>query len=125
MKTHHSQCTVGTGAAMDFVDITDDVQACLDDSSIRDGQVTVFSPEPCCAIVVNELESGLLTDIRSAAHRLGESLKPSHRRTMIGSASVVFPSVDGKLRLGTWQRVLLVELEGPSTRSVLVQIVGE
>jgi secondary thiamine-phosphate synthase enzyme len=109
---------------MDFVDITDDVQGCLDESGIRAGQVTVFSPQPNCAIVVNELESGLLTDIRSAADRLGAS-RPQDRRTMIGSASVVFPAVDGKLRLGTWQRVLLVELEGPSTRSILVQIVGE
>jgi thiamine phosphate synthase YjbQ (UPF0047 family) len=112
---------MGTQAAMDFVDITEDIQACLDDSGIRGGQVTVFSPQPSCAIVVNELESGLLADIKAAADRLGAG----RRRTMIGSASAVFPAIDGKLRLGTWQRVLLVELEGPSTRSVLVQIVGE
>jgi len=124
MKTHHAQCTTGTRAAMDFVDITDDIQACLDDSGIRGGQVTVFSPQPNCAIVVNELESGLLADIKAAADRLGAS-RPQERRTMIGSASAVFPAIEGKLQLGTWQRVLLVELEGPSTRSVLVQIVGE
>jgi thiamine phosphate synthase YjbQ (UPF0047 family) len=44
---------------------------------------------------------------------------------MIGSTSVVIPAVDGRLRLGTWQRVLLVELDEPARRSFLVQVVGE
>jgi thiamine phosphate synthase YjbQ (UPF0047 family) len=44
---------------------------------------------------------------------------------MLGATSVVLPAVDGHLRLGTWQRVLLVELREPSQRSIVIQIVGE
>ena len=46
-------------------------------------------------------------------------------KAMVGAPSVVLPFVDGKLRLGTWQRVLLLELEEPGPRPVVVQIVGE
>jgi thiamine phosphate synthase YjbQ (UPF0047 family) len=44
---------------------------------------------------------------------------------MLGSSSVVLPATDGRLRLGVWQRVLLVELEAPQQRRIVVQVVGE
>ncbi len=107
-----------TRSSLDFVDITDDVEKVLEDSGIRAGQVTVFSPEGSCAILVNERESGLHEDIRTALERLGG-------QTVVGSKSVVLPAIGGRLRLGTWQRVLLLETEGARRRSVIVQIVGE
>jgi thiamine phosphate synthase YjbQ (UPF0047 family) len=123
MRTHQVECGVWTAAVPDFVDITDDVQKTLQDSGIVDGQVTVFALDPACALVANEKESGLLRDIETAMSRLGGSL--ANGRPTIGSSSLVLPAVGGTLRLGMWQRVLLIELEAPSPRSVLVQIVGE
>jgi secondary thiamine-phosphate synthase enzyme len=124
MRTHQAECHTKTIEPLDFVDLTDEVQGVIDESGIEDGQVTVFTPQTECVIVVNERESGLLSDVRRALDRL-HSGGASKGRAMIGSCSVVLPAEAGKLRLGTWQRVLLVELEEGAERSVVVQIVGE
>jgi secondary thiamine-phosphate synthase enzyme len=124
MRTHRSECKKVTTAAPDFVDITDEVQTALAGSGIRDGQVTVFSPQNSCSLLVQERESGLLADIEQAMQRLG-AFSDIARSTLVGSPSVVLPAVAGRLRLGMWQRVLLVELGEPRTRAVVVQITGE
>ncbi len=124
MRTHQAECVMVTAHAPDFVDITEEVEAALGRSGIRDGHVTVFSPETACPLLVQERESGLLVDIEQAMDRL-RVLPGADRAARVGSPSVVLPAVDGRLRLGMWQRVLLVELERGRRRSVTVQIVGE
>lgn len=129
MRTHYAEYLVSTSKSLDFVDITDDVQGTLEASAIRSGQVTLFCAEAACSIIVNEKESGLLADIARTIERLGASSGRA-QRSMLGSSSVVLPALDGKLRLGSWQRVLLVELEESDQaqerkRSIVVQIVGE
>jgi secondary thiamine-phosphate synthase enzyme len=123
VRTHQVECRFTTEAVPDFVDITERVQELLDESRIGAGQVTLFSPSAGCSLIANEFESGLLKDIETTLARLagpGRNGRPS-----IGNTSLVVPAVAGRLRLGTWQRVLLVELEAAGARSVIVQIVGE
>ncbi len=124
MVTHEAVFTARTSEIYDFVDITDDVQEAVSAAGVLGGRATVFSPADLCPLLVNENESGLLKDIRRAVDRVTE-----HGRlaapTTIGSKSVVFPVVEGQLRLGTWQRLLLFELEQASDRKVVIQIVGE
>jgi secondary thiamine-phosphate synthase enzyme len=124
MRTHQTRCQARTRATPDFVDLTELVQEALERSGIADGQVTVFNPNRGCTLIVNERESGLLRDIAATLARLKVD-DPVTGRTMIGSSSVVLPAVAGRLRLGTWQRLFLVELEGAADRPVVVQIVGE
>lgn len=124
MRTHRANCKTQTQNVLDFVDITDAVQAELTASGIAEGQVTVFAESDACVLIVNERETGLLEDIRSAMRRL-EGTGSTNGKTLLGSTSVVIPAVGGKLRLGIWQRLLLVELEQPDTRGVIVQVVGE
>ena len=124
MRTHQEERSTSTHRVPDFVDITEDIQGALDESGIRDGHVTVFSPHPSCAILVNEHESGLLEDIKRTLHRLSSN-GATRRYGIIGSPSVVVPAISGRLALGTWQRVLLVELEEAGPRSIVVQIMGE
>jgi secondary thiamine-phosphate synthase enzyme len=124
MRTHRANCKTRTRNLLDFVDITDAVQAELTASGIAEGQVTVFADSDACVLIVNERESGLLEDIRNAMRRL-EGTGSANGKTLLGSTSVVLPAVGGKLRLGIWQRLLLVELEQPDTRGVIVQVVGE
>jgi secondary thiamine-phosphate synthase enzyme len=124
MVTHKASRTCVTKERFDFVDITDDVQAAVTETGVSIGRATVFSPTDTCPIVVNERESGLLKDIRRAVDRVMDNgQKPAP--TSIGSKSVVFPVVDGRLRLGTWQRLLLFELGDPEEHPVVVQVVGE
>jgi secondary thiamine-phosphate synthase enzyme len=124
MRTHRRECRTATAAAPDFIDITEQVQGALTDSGISDGQVTVFSPQEACTLLVQERESGLLADIEQTLRRIGARSAGS-RCPLVGSPSVVLPAVEGRLRLGVWQRVMLVELSQPRTRSVVVQITGE
>jgi secondary thiamine-phosphate synthase enzyme len=124
MRTFTAERTLRTTGMPEFIDITDEIAEELASSGIQSGMVTVFSLQEACALMVNERESGLLSDIKSTLERL-DVLHAKSRKTMIGSTSIVLPAVDGKLRLGTWQRVLLVELEEPAERQVLVQVVGE
>ena len=124
MRTHQMECEAETKAAPSFVDLTEDIEKALDESGISSGQVTVFSPDTTCALLVNERESGLLEDIKRAIARLSPN-GTGARAGMLGATSVVLPAVDGQLRLGMWQRVLLVELQRPSRRSIVIQIVGE
>ncbi len=124
MDTERTEFTVEAGTEFGFVDITDEIQNVIDEAGLEQGQATVFSPTAGCPLVINERESGLLVDIRNVVERLGDS-SGADPKGMIGSTSVVVPFADGKLQLGTWQRVLLLELEEPGPRPVAVQIVGE
>jgi len=124
MRTHQEDCTAQTRAALDFVDITDQVQSVLDGCDFGRGQMTLFTESPSCALLVNERETGLLEDIRITLERL-ETGTARDRKALLGSSSVVLPVVDGRLHLGSWQRVLLVELGEPGMRKVTVQMVGE
>lgn len=121
LKTHSARCTAETTCSPDFVDITDKIEAALADSGIRNGQVTVFAPDDGCSILVNERESGLHEDLKAVLRRLKDAWPPS----VIGSASIVVPAFEGRLGLGMWQRVLLVELREAASRPVLVQVMGE
>ena len=121
LRTHHARCTAQTDDAPGFVDITDSIEAALVDSGIRNGQVTVFAQGEGCSLLVNERESGLLHDLRAVLTRL----KDGWPRSTIGSASLVLPAMEGRLGLGMWQRVLLVELDAPTARPVVVQVLGE
>lgn len=124
MRTHVTSYRTGTRDTLDFVDVTGQVDAAVTASGIRDGQVSILAGDSESALLVNENESGLLHDLKRMLERL--DVGDSHdRRTFIGSTSVVLPAMDGALLLGTWQRVLLVELGAGGERAIVVQIVGE
>jgi secondary thiamine-phosphate synthase enzyme len=123
LRRHRFSCVTRTPSAPGFVDLTRDIEKELDRSGISDGRVTVFSRDEGCSLIVQERESGLLIDIEQTLHRLSAMRKTDPRR-LIGSSSVVLPAVRGRLQLGTWQRVLLVETDAPGARAVLIHIVG-
>ncbi len=118
MRAHEGGCTIATLRPRTFVDVTQEVDAAVEGSGILDGHATIAVAGSGCALFVNELESGLLWDIEQALERVnGEA--------QVGGSSVDLPVENGRLRLGTWQRVLLVELEGHSDREISVKTVGE
>ena len=122
MQTHRCECTVTTPDTLEFVDVTDDVMDTVASCDIAGGHVTVSVPAGC-SIIVNEFESGLLSDLKRTMRHLQTEANGS--KPKIGSSSIVLPAHEGRLRLGRWQRLLLVELEKPTRRSVSVQVVGE
>jgi thiamine phosphate synthase YjbQ (UPF0047 family) len=122
MRHHTEETTVATGGHFDVADLTDALGDALAASGIRNGQVTVSTREPGCALLVNEKETGLLTDLKGALARLSNG---DGTGLSIGSTSVMLPAIEGALAVGTWQKILLVELDSEATRTVVVQIVGE
>jgi secondary thiamine-phosphate synthase enzyme len=123
LVAHRTQQVTLTASSEGFVDLTDEVEQALERSGIDDGQVTVFCSDRGCALLVQEREKGLMLDIRTTLQRLGAG-RSADAGSLIGSSSVVLPAVAGRLRLGTWQRVLLVETEAARARTVHVHIVG-
>ena len=137
---------IATSDAPEFIDITDEVQRIVAESGIGFGQATVFSTHTTAAIKVNENEPLLLQDMARILHQLA----PLHaeyehndfsRRTvnldeeecanghahcqhLFLSTSETIPVLDGRLALGQWQRIFLVELDRPRERRVLVNVVG-
>lgn len=137
--------SIATQAGINLHDITSELQQFVQDSGIAEGQLLVFSRHTTTAIVVNENEVRLLADIAAYLTKLAPpgdrylhndlDLRPgipedepenahSHLMAMTLGNSEVVPIVDGKLALGTYQAVMMVELDGPRDRSVLCQIMG-
>jgi secondary thiamine-phosphate synthase enzyme len=147
LVTQIVQLTFRTHDSIGFQDITEDVADVVRSAGIRDGQVTVFSRHTTAAIRIQEDESLLLQDLVGFLERLAPRDLPyghndfrirtehmhadespnghSHCLQLLLGTSETIPVVDGELQLGTWQRIFLVELDGPRhRREVLVQALG-
>jgi secondary thiamine-phosphate synthase enzyme len=149
VKTYQREMKLRTAGGLTVTDITEDVQETVRGSGIRDGICCVYSPHTTCSVRVNEFETGFLEDFAVMLRRLvpsehyyahddwdrrTENLCPedmdagnghSHCMSMLlGPAGESIPVRDGELCLGTWQRVLFLELDRERDRRWLVQVVG-
>jgi secondary thiamine-phosphate synthase enzyme len=129
---------VETSGQNDAHDLTERVVAALGESSIRDGLATVAVIGSTAAITTIEFEPGAIADLNSLLERLvpryadyqhhlrwGDDNGSSHVRAALVGPSVTIPVVEGRLALGTWQQIMLVEFDTSSRRrEVIVQIVG-
>jgi len=111
-------------------DVTDRVREALPDDA--DGTCTVFCEHTTAGLVVNEAERRLLGDIESFvegivpdegwAHDEIDDNAGSHLRALLLGAHVTVPVADGEPDMGTWQSIVLVECDGPRTRTVRVLV---
>lgn len=120
--------TVATHKKDQVIDITDTVEQLLLDEKNVDGLCSIFVAHTTCAITTADLDPGTDQDLLDALRRLLPRLTyrhphdPSHTpdhilSTMIGP-SLVIPYAQHQLVLGTWQRVILVEFDGPRQRTL-------
>jgi len=124
------QLTLSTNHRRQIVDITGEVAAVVTDAG--DGLVCISVPHCTCAVYVNENEAGLVQDTLALIDRLSDGQWQHDRiddnagahlaASLIGNA-VCLPVQGGRLVLGTWQRVMLVELDGPRRRTVHITMV--
>ena len=121
---------VETTDRLDVVDVTAEVEDRVP-ADIERGVCTVFVQHTTAGVVVNEAEQRLLGDVESYlrelvpdedgyAHDALDGNADSHLRTLLLDESVSVSVRDGALALGTWQSVLLIDCDGPRTRSVTV-----
>jgi secondary thiamine-phosphate synthase enzyme len=123
-----NQIELRTKKKEEILDITAEVERVLEGS----GVALIYTPHTTASIILNEAESGLLQDILSALERIVpynaeyrhndiDNNATAHIKASLLGNAVVVPFENGKLQLGTWQRVLLLEFDGPRTRKVLVR----
>jgi len=125
---------VPTKERFQIIDITDEVQHLVWKSDVASGIAVVFTEHTTTGLFINENEERLLQDIKAKmkelvpkgagyGHDSIDSNAHSHlRAALFLNPEVVVPIDEGELLLGTWQRILFVELDGPRRRKVLVKI---
>ena len=151
MKHRFENHDLVTDRASQLIDVTDDVLDVVERSQVRNGMVLVYSPHTTCAVVINELEHGFAEDFAEFLEQLAPAADRYYRhddlsiRTqgiehdtadypnghshvragLLSSSSQTIPIVDGRLMLGTWQRVFFCELDRSRERKVFIQVIGE
>ncbi len=123
--------TIPTGAKRQVIDITDKVANEVVDKT---GYVSIFVAHTTVAITTADLDPGTDLDLLDALggmlpnvqwrHPHDPSHAPDHLLASIVGPGLVVPVKAGHLQLGTWQRIVLIEFNGPQERTVEVGIIG-
>lgn len=134
-KTFTQYLTFKTNKSEEFVRITDEIQAIVDDSGIQDGMVLVSAMHITAAVYVNDWESGLIEDIKEwldhlapkanyRHHQTGEDNGEAHLKNLIMHHQVILPITNARLDLGPWQQVFYAEFDGRRSKRVVVKVIG-
>jgi secondary thiamine-phosphate synthase enzyme len=116
-----------------MIDITAEVREAAGKAGVAEGQCLVYVPHATAAIVINEnADPNVCQDILDALSRMVpegvwrhdrvDNNAAAHIKATILGPSETVPVHNGRLRLGTWQSVMLVEFDGPRDRTVIVQV---
>lgn len=139
MKIITDSLELSTKGHTDIIDITGDVQSVLKNSGLQEGNLTVFISGSTAGVTTIEYEPGLLKDLPEAFEKLaptgvtyhhdatwGDGNGYAHVRAALLGASFTAPFKDGRLILGTWQQIVVIDFDNrPRQRSVIVQMLGE
>jgi secondary thiamine-phosphate synthase enzyme len=139
LSTARGTVSLRTSAKDDVIEMTGKVQDIVSKSGIENGLVCIFVAGSTAAVTTVEFEPGLVKDLHEAMDRLypkgidydhhkrwGDGNGHSHVRASLVGPSLTVPIVDGRLLLGTWQQIVLLEFDNkPRSREVAVQIVGD
>ncbi|MBA4311908.1 MAG: secondary thiamine-phosphate synthase enzyme [Chlorobiaceae bacterium] len=121
----------------EYLNITDDVEAILNRSGIKEGMVLVSAMHITAGVYVNDAESGLIKDIDEwleklapfnpnyLHHRTGESNGDAHLKSLLIHHEVIVPVTAGKLDFGPWQQIYYAEFDGMRRKRVIVKVMGE
>jgi secondary thiamine-phosphate synthase enzyme len=130
---------VKTKGEDDIIDITDQTSKWIEGSKMKNGVVTIFVSGSTAALTTIEYEPGLLSDFPKMLERVApknidygheklwhDGNGHSHVRASLVGPSLTVPFCNGQMMLGTWQQIVLVELDTKSRdRSLVLQIIGK
>jgi len=142
MRFYVRDVSLNTKERMEILDVTQDVQRIVRESEVKNGLVNLWVPHATAALAVNEHDADLWGDILSAMRKLvpveadyrhnakygwipEEQNAHAHILNCMIKPNFTIPLDDGRIQLGTWQSILFIELDGPRSRSIRVQIMGE
>ena len=146
LKARHEQIQVTSQGCLQFIDITDRVREVVEESRVSDGLVNVQTRHTTAAILIGEHEPLLMEDLKRTLEKLApchsdyrhddfsvrtvnmcpdeEQNGHSHCKAMFLRSSECLNIVDGRMDLGQWQRIFLIELDRPRSRTVSLMILG-
>lgn len=123
-----------TKKGKEIKDITGDVDKIVRKSKVKEGFCLVFLPHTTCSVMLGEYEPGLDEDFLNMFEQLkpkgpfnhahNPDHAPSHLFSSITGEQVAVPIRNSQITLGTWQRIMLVEFDGPRNRNLLVQVIS-
>ncbi len=124
---------IQTSKRIELIDITSEIQEEIKKSKVAEGICVISTMHTTTAIIINENESGLKEDILNLLEKLVPKAEgyrhdaidnnaDAHLKALLLGASESLPISEGKLELGTWQRIFLAELDGPRIRIVNLSI---
>jgi secondary thiamine-phosphate synthase enzyme len=138
VPVHTSEIQLSTRGDSDIVDITRRVREAVAEAGAADGLASAFVRGSTAAITTMEFEPGGVNDLRALLDRLippagdyehnrlnHDTNSHAHQRASIVGASEVVPIEGGRLALGTWQQLVLIDFDDrPRERTVLIQVVS-
>ena len=148
MNASTSSVTVTPDERFSYLDLTDDLRRAVKDAGITDGVAVAFCAHTTCVLLINEWEDGALDDFRRHLTDLvphddayfrhddfeirTQNLQPDERANghahvkamLLSATSHAIPVIGGEPSLGTWQRLMLLELDEPKERTITFQVMG-
>jgi secondary thiamine-phosphate synthase enzyme len=126
---------------LDLINITRDLNELIRKRGLKAGFIIVQSLHTTTAVFINEFQQALVDDMKAALERVigrfeywrhndpklsecDRKNADSHLRAMFLGHTLSLPVRNGELALGTWQSIILAELDGPRERTVHVQVLG-
>lgn len=139
MKSYRKEVWVHVPARRAFINITPQVENCLQESGIQEGLCLVNAMHITASVYINDDERGLLSDYdfwleKLAPHdptsqyqhnRTGEDNADAHMKRQIMGREVVVAVTQGKLDFGPWEQIFYGEFDGKREKRILIKIIGE
>jgi secondary thiamine-phosphate synthase enzyme len=138
MKSYRKELWFNTENRRQFINITSDIQKCLEESGMHEGMLLVNAMHITASVFINDDESGLHHDFEVWLEKLAPEKPYSHykhnsfednadahlKRSIMGR-EVMVAITDGKLDFGPWEQIFYGEFDGKRNKRVLVKIIGD
>jgi secondary thiamine-phosphate synthase enzyme len=138
MKSYRKELWFNAKARRELINITPQVQQCLEESGITEGLVLCNAMHITASVFINDDESGLHHDFEVWLEKLApekpysqyrhngfEDNADAHLKRTIMGREVVVAVTDGRLDVGPWEQIFYGEFDGKRKKRVLVKIIGE
>jgi secondary thiamine-phosphate synthase enzyme len=136
MKSYRKELWFKTKNRTEFVNITPQVEKCLEDSGIKEGLCLVNAMHITASVFINDDESGLHKDFKEFLEQQapqnkhwnhntpGDANGDAHVKRMLFGRDVTVAITEGKLDFGPWEQIFYGEFDGQRDKRVLVKIIG-
>lgn len=128
-----TELTIKTNSKREVLDITDQINLQIQKQKFKEGSCNLFLTHTTAALTTADLDPGTDQDYLHAfahiipnlnyQHPHDPSHAPDHILSSLIGTSLTLPIEKGKLILGTWQKVVLIELDGPKERTLLLNLI--